>query len=238
MDAVRETRGRDARRALRRGAGRLALLALCWIVMTGGVFSGCKGLFTPAVPEAPTGPPLIPNYRSPELTLRTMKEALAAKARGSSAWLGAFADSSAPGVPGYHQFFDPTDLSVFGSSCGCQVPSDWSLTQEQTFYLQFLNVRPSDNYQAVFDSVADNPDPPPTDDTHAVLHRHYQLIATSPDGNSTLIIAIGYADLTLTKVGDQWLITRWDDHVDPLVTANPIDPYQLTLGRRRLEASQ
>lgn len=206
--------------------------------MTGGVFSGCKGLFTPAIPPRPDPgsiPP--PNYASPESTLKTMKNGLAAKAQGSGHWLGAFADSSAPGVPGYHQFFDPFDVDAFVTNCGCQAPSDWSLPQEQTFYFQFLGVRPGDTYGAVFDSVDSNPDPLPAS-TQAILHRHYLVIATSPDGNSTLIIAIGYADLTFAKVGDRWLIRRWDDHVDPAVGVNPVDPYQLTLGRRRLESSQ
>jgi hypothetical protein len=223
---------------IKRRAGPLALLALCWCAMTGGVFSGCKGLFTPAVPEAPAGAVVIPNYRSPQLTLRTMQDAMAAKALGGTAWLGAFADSTSPQTPAYHHFFDAADVSVFSAQCQCLPPSDWSWSQEQQFFLQFLNVRPGDNYVAVFDPIVENPDPPETEN-EALLYRRYRVIAASPDETSTLIIATGTADITFTKTtGDNWLITRWVDHVDPDVGPTPVDPYQISLGRHRLEASR
>jgi hypothetical protein len=217
---------------------RLALLALVWGALTGHVFSGCKGLFSPAVPEPPSGPPIVLDYRSPEATLRTMAAGIQAKGPGASAWFGAFADSTRPDDgTGYHQFFDQADKSAFESSCGCEAPTDWRLSQEQTFFLEFLNVRPSDDYLAVFDSVETNPDPP-AGDTEALLFRRYRVLATSTDGNTTTIIAIGFADLIFTKKASSWLITRWVDHVDPDVGVNPTDPEQLTLGRRRLEASR
>ncbi|MBI3539674.1 MAG: hypothetical protein HY076_05325 [Candidatus Eisenbacteria bacterium] len=221
-----------------RTIARLMLLAFCWAAMTGLSTRGCTGLFTPAKPETGGAPVVIPNYRTPEATLSTLTKALNAKANGSAAWLGAFSDSTGPGVPAYHQFFDLTDLTVFQSSCQCLAPTDWGVTQEQAFYLQFLNVRPSDTYSMSFEVVDSNPDQPPGD-TQAVLHRHYHVYATSPDQSSTQIIAIGYCDLILTAVSsDRWLVTRWDDHLDPAVGSNPVDPYQLSLGRRRLESSQ
>lgn len=219
--------------------GRLALLALVWCTLTGGVFSGCRGLFTPAVPEPPSDPPIVPNFRSPEATLNTMRQGLAAKARGASAWLGAFADSTGPGDgPAFHQFFDPADLAFFQGACQCQAPSDWRVNQEQDFFVAFLDVRPADDYQVEFTVVDANPDPPPTD-TQAILHRRYRVLAVSPDGSGAIVIATGYADLTFTKLtADDWLITRWDDHVDPEVGVNPSDPYLLSLGRRRLESTR
>jgi hypothetical protein len=218
---------------------RLALLAVSWCMMTGGAFSGCRGLFTPAIPEPPTGNPIVVDYRSPEATLRTMKLGIAAKGQGASAWLGAFPDSLRPeDGPGYHQIFDPADKSLFEAACGCLAPGDWRTSQEQDFYLSFLEVRLSDAYVAVFDSIDALPDGTPTAST-ALLHRRYAVYANAPDGNTTLIIAIGYADLTFTKLtGDRWLITRWEDHVDPAVGVNPSDPYQLSLGRRRLESTR
>jgi hypothetical protein len=217
----------------------LALLAASWCLTTGAVIGGCHGLFTPAIPEPPNGKPIIVNYRSPEATLNTMELGIAAKGQGASAWLGAFADSSQPqDGPGYHQFFDPADLAFFEGACQCQAPRDWGISQEQTFYLSLLDVRPGDTYAAVFDSMDTLPDLPPNE-TNAILHRQYHVLANAPDGNSTIIIAIGFADLTFTKFsGDRWLITRWDDHVDPAVGVNPSDPYQLTLGRRRLESAR
>ena len=227
------------RRSIIRGLPRLALLALAWCTLTGGVFSGCRGLFTPAIPEPPTGRPIVPDYRSPEATLRTMALGIQAKGQGASAWLGAFADSTRPeDGPAYHQFFDPADLEFDQGTCGCEAPTDWRTSQEQEFYLEFLSVRPSDEYAAIFDSVETRPDPT-AGDTEAVLHRRYLVLATALDGNSTQVIAVGFADLTFTKVAaGRWLITRWEDHVDPDVGVNPSDPEQLTLGRRRLESTR
>lgn len=218
---------------------RLALLALAWCVMTGAVFGGCKGLFTPAIPEPPSGRPIVPDYRTPEATLNTMRQAIAAKALGSSAWLGAFRDSTRPeDTPAYHQVFDAVDLDFFEGGCQCAAPSDWRASHEQNFYATFLNVRPGDDYAALFEPWDENPDDVPGDDT-AVLHRRYTVLATAPDGNSTLVIAVGYADLTFTRVSaDRWLITRWVDHLDPDVGVNPTDPYQLSLGRQRLESTR
>jgi hypothetical protein len=105
---------------------------------------------------------------------------------------------------------------------------------ERQFYQDFMNLSVSANYIAVFDSVANTPDPQPGD-TEAILYRRYRVLATEQDGN-TSIIAVGFADLTFAKIStDRWLITRWVDHVDPAVGANPLDPEQKTLGRRRLE---
>ena len=228
-----------SRRAIARTLPRLALLALAWFTLSGHVFSGCKGLFKPAVPEPPSGPPIQLDYSSPEATLKTMQEGIQAKGQGASAWLGGFADSTRPDDPiGYHQIFDSADLQFFVSACHCEAPSDWRWLQEQQFYLEFISVRPSDEYSAKFDSLKGLPDDPPGD-REAVLHRGYLVTANSVAGSDTTIIGIGTADLTFTKVpSGQWLITRWVDHVDPTIGVNPNDPDQLTLGRRRLESTR
>jgi hypothetical protein len=201
--------------------------------MTGGVFSGCNGLFTPAIPEPPSGRPIVPHYETVEATLNTMKLAIAAKGQqGNSAWLGAFDEQ------GYHQDFDDRDVSVFEGACQCKAPKDWGFAQEQNFYLSFIAVRPSDEYVAMFDSVENDPDTPPAPGAPQVIHRHYQVLANAPDGNSTLIIAIGKVDLTFTESSGRWLVTRWADRVDSTVTEHPVDPWQLTFGRRRLESTQ
>ncbi len=220
-------------------ARALLALALVWLTLTGGVFSGCRGLFTPAIPEPPSGRPIVVDYRSPDATLRTMAQGIQAKGQGASAWLGAFADSSRPeDGPGYHQFFDPNDLAFFQSACGCEAPTSWRNSQEQAFFLEFIGVRPSDDYAILFEEIEQEPDPP-AEDALAVLHRRYRVLATSPDGNSTRIIAIGLVSLTVSKIAaDRWLITRWQDRVDPAVGVNPTDPDQLSLGRRRLESTR
>ena len=138
-------------RVIRRAVPRLALLAVVWGTLTGGVFSGCRGLFTPAIPEPPTGPPLRLDYTTPEAALVTMRLGIEAKGRGSQAWLGAFADPTRGDSVEYHQVFDPADLSFYEGSCQCQVAADWRLPQEREFYSYFLNVRQRDEYTAAFD---------------------------------------------------------------------------------------
>lgn len=223
----------------RRRLSRLALLAIAWSAMSGHAFSGCKSLFSPAVPEPPSGRPIVLDYRSPQNTLRTMEAGIAAKAQGSSAWLGAFPDSLRPeDGPGYHQIFDPADVAYFEGVCQCETPNDWRFSQEQNFYLSLLDVRPNEEYQAEFRAVEAFPDQE-AGDTQAVLYRQYIFQAVSADGNLRTVFAVGYASLTFTKVAaDKWLITRWEDHVDPAVGVNPLDGYQLTLGRRRLGSTR
>lgn len=218
------------RRPIARGIPRLALLALAWCTLTGGVFSGCNGLFTPATAERPSTPPIIPNYRRPDLTLQTMIEAIQAKDQGADAWVGAFADSSSPADgPGFHLIFDPNDVLV----CDCPEPTVWRATDERQFYLEFVRLRPSAVYSATFVLNQDFPDPA-TFEAQVVFTRDYTVFATEEDGNSS-IIAVGRADLTFTQVStDRWLLTRWVDHVSEF-GANPLDPDLLSLGRRRLE---
>lgn len=224
------------RRAMARGGQRLALLALAWCTITGGVFGGCRGLFTPAIPEPPRGQPIIPNYRDPEATLRTMEKAMQAKGDGAAAWLGAFADPSRPeDGPAYLQLFDPADLAFFQGACTCEVPTSSGFRQEELFYHGFLNELPSDTRVAFFDSVVTAPPDPQPTDTEALLYRSYRVEATAQDG-STRIIAVGFANLTFTKnAAGNWLITRWNDHFDPAVGVDPSDQMHVTLGRRRLE---
>ena len=162
----------------RRALPRLALLVLAWSTLTGGVFSGGCGLFTPAVPEPPSGRPIVLDYRSPEATLRTMALGIESKGQGASAWLGAFADSSRPeDGPGYHQFFDPADVEFYEGACGCEAPTSWRNSQEQAFYLEFLSVLlgdrpslPSEASAALFGQIPLGRFGHPDDVAHAVLY--------------------------------------------------------------------
>jgi hypothetical protein len=224
------------RRALTRLLPRLALLLLAWFTLSGHALSGCKGLFTPAVPEPPTGPPVEHDYSSPEATLRTMAEGMAAKGQGSSAWQGAFADSTSPDDDfGYHQIFDPDVLTAFVQSGGT-APTDWRWKEEGFFFQDFTStVHTSDSFEANFDSLAFPQDPPAGAD-EALVYRSYKVVARPVDSPDSTIIAIGTADLTFRRTRtNQWLITRWVDHVDPAVGLNPADQEQVTLGRRRLD---
>lgn len=225
-----------SRRARARMLPRLVLLAIAWFTLSGHVLSGCNGLFKPAVPDPPTGPPVLLDYSSPEATLKTMEQGIAAKGQGASAWKGAFADSVSPSDDfGYHQIFDPEVLAAFVQSGGT-APLDWGWPQEENFYLVFINsVHPSDNFEAKFDSL-DFPQDPPRGADEALLYRGYKLVARPVEGGDSTIIAIGTADLTFKRTRtNQWLIARWVDHFDPAVGLIPADQEQVTLGRRRLD---
>lgn len=223
------------RRSAPRRLMRLALLALVWGTLTGGVFSGGCHLFTPAVPETPTGPPIVVDYTTPEAALRTMARGMAGKAQGQQAWLGAFADPSRGDSVDYVCVFDPADLAYYQQVCQCTVSPDWrGVRREDQFYTAYIGLRPNEEYSVVFDSLDTDPDQPPVDHK-AIRYRHYEVSATDPDSRTRLVIGIGIARLTFTEVAaNHWAISRWEDQVDPEVGVNPTEEYMLTLGRRRM----
>jgi hypothetical protein len=210
--------------------GLCALLALLLAVAAGG----CN-YFRAAQPEAPTAQPFTPSYISPEATLQTMVDALADKAVtiGLTAYLGALAESTTTSTPGFHQLFWPTDAAAWESS-NHTVPPDWNLSLERNFYIFFVKLR-SDNYELEWAEDEDLADDQTADIAH--LHRHYRIRTLAvEDGSVTSTLAIGFADLTLVRFDDAWKITLWADRIDP--NADPNDPEQMTLGRRRLNTTQ
>jgi hypothetical protein len=190
--------------------------------MTGGVFGGCGHLFKPATPEAPTEKPVVLHYETVELTLKTMENGIAAKAGGVDAWLGAFDPTS------YQQVFDPDDVS----HCGCQAPTEWGYLAEQSAYLYLIGFRPADSYSLAFSAWPEAGAEPVATPDEATIFRRYQIVANSPDGNSSLIVAIGTVELTLKNIGGNWLITKWIDHRD-IKAAPDLE----TMGTRRLEST-
>jgi hypothetical protein len=220
---------------MRRFVVRLGVLGLSWLALTGGVFSGCRGLFTPSVPEPPSGPPLVVNYNTVLGTLNTMAAGIARKSQdGSSAYLGAFSDGSISGSAIYKQTFDPGVIQRCNQTAGCSV-SVWDYGEEVGFYAYLIGLRPTNTYTLNWQIDVARPDPP-SDGVTAEIHRHYQVVTLAPDGNTTDVVAIGYADMIFTKIASKWQITQWDDRVDPLIGVYPTNPEQLSLGARRLES--
>ena len=175
---------------------------------------------------------------SPTITLMALAAAIEAKdspfAYGQ--YYGCFADSADPGTPAYRQTFDPADVAFFESACACPAPTDWRLTQEMQFYTALVELAPNDEYAVAFDSVETRPDSPVTGDT-TTLHRRYEIRAVGVDRVVTTI-AIGFADLSFQRLADgRWVITRWDDHVDPAIGSNPPDATSYTMGSRRMQST-
>jgi len=132
---------------MRRMTTRLLLLALLWSLTTGGVFSGCRGLFSPATPQAPTstgGTTIALNYTSPEDALATLAAGIAAKGHGNGqeAYIKTFADVAVDGVA-FSATFDP-EVARRHEQSGREVPV-WDLALERNFYRFFVELR-SESY--------------------------------------------------------------------------------------------
>lgn len=200
----------------------------CAAVASLAALAGC-GYFQPTRPRPPIDDePLIGNYDSPAATLQTVADAIAAKGTGASVYRLAFADSTSPTTPAYHQFFAVEDEQEYKSTTHLDVPA-WTLNDEITFYSSFASYRP-DSYTVTWAQDPIHPDFP--DQNPAELHRRYTV--TAGRGAGAVVIAVGYADLQLVQGPDaQWRITIWEDRRDP--EANP-NLEQRTLGWRRLNS--
>jgi hypothetical protein len=203
--------------------------------------AGCD-LFKPETPEPPGGnvlPPVVElDYSSAEQTLTTIAAAIKAKdlGNGHRAFILAFADAELDSVPAYTASFDTADVNDFLLSTGRDSIETWTRDREGAFYTQFSNLRRS-AYVMQWDRwlEAGNDE---IDDVAglATLHRHYHVYAQS--GDASILIGVGLADIHFQRSprgGDteKWVITRWDDHIDPAQGEDPIE--NITFGARRLK---
>ena len=211
---------------------RFALLALAWLAATGHV--GMCDLFRPATPErGGTGNVILTNYTDPDSTLATMARGMAAKADGRDAYMGGVADTIRDSRS-FTATFDPAVLARYNSQPNAVPGYDpWTTDLERTVFLNFIQYK-SGEYAMTWGPDTFNPIDDRQPDS-AVLHRSYQITARL-DPTTTLIIAVGYADLTFVRTASgRWAITRWDDRVDPAYGgANPSNPDQVPYGWRRL----
>ena len=206
-----------------------ALLALAWLAASGHV--GMCDLFRPATPERGGGGTVIlTNYSDADSTLATMARGMSAKGDGRDAYMGGIADTLRDGRS-FTATFDPAVLARYNSQPGAVQGYDpWTADLERTVFVNFVQYRVTayvmtwgpDTFNPVDDRQPDS----------AVLHRHYQITSD----NGTLIIAVGYADLTFAHTpSGRWVLTRWNDRVDPAFGgANPSNPEQVPYGWRRL----
>lgn len=200
------------------------------------LLGGCD-YFRPAKPEPPGEIFFTPDYSSVEATLQTISDAVGDKARtiGLTAYAGAFAESTTTSTPGFHAFFSDQDENVWIGS-GHSLPADWNLPLERNFYIRFVGLR-GDTYQLEWGPDDENPDIDQGPDVK-IVSRHYVVRTLSEtDQSVTSTLAIGFAELTFVRGEDSnWRIRLWRDRIDP--NADPNDPEQITLGRRRLNTTQ
>jgi hypothetical protein len=204
-----------------------------WIsVLLLALLAGGCDYFKPAQPEPPANAPFTPNYTTPDAVLETMALAIRDKAGtiGLTAYTQAFAESTSASTPAYHQFFWPAEEQEWALHHSVPV---WNLTTERNFYVKLVGLFPA-AYELLWEPDQNLPDPIPTGDV-VYLHRHYLVHRVTENGDEIGKVARGFADLTLVRQGDEWKITIWQDRIDP--DADPNDPDQLTMGRRRLNTT-
>jgi hypothetical protein len=201
--------------------------------------TGCVNPFQPAKPENPTSAPVVPNFSTPDGLLNTIRLAIQNKgASGRNAYYDALGDSTAGATPSFYAVHDPAVVDAWRIIAQRDPPEPWWTWNEKRFYDYLISVLQQFTY--TFQWSPDNTQPiDRIDDVAgtATLHRYYVLQATSADEKIQTIIAIGYADLTLQRVGGRWYLIRWEDRVDPNIGVNPIDTRNRTMGWRRLDST-
>jgi len=217
---------------------RIAALLACFVCAS-GVLAGCTNLFAPRTPERPSQEGVPTNYSVADSTLETMARAIEAKAGGNarSAYLGALAVSQTDGHD-FYAYFDPAAAARWQAVTGGTLPDPWGLDREEIFFGHLSGLR-GQRYDFAWLVDVDHPNDEDLGPTQRLLHRQYVLTALPEGVGAPDTIAIGYADLTFIKsqTADKWVISRWQDRVDPAVGAFPANPDQLSFSARRLEIS-
>jgi hypothetical protein len=196
--------------------------------------TGCFESFRPAQPQplpGSGGGETIPlRYDSPETTLATIEAAVTAKGAGNakSAYLGGFANPATSDGVDFTTTFDPLVVERLIAE-NREVPV-WDYRLEGFFYSDFVLLRSAAYAMRWTAHPTAPPDVHNTED--ATLHRRYHVILVDDAGNNLGWIARGLADLYFRRVDGDWVIVRWEDHLDP--DADPNDLEQKSMGERRL----
>jgi hypothetical protein len=215
---------------------RLLLLGLPLLAMS------CVNPFTPAEPEPPDSSGVIEDYSTTDRLLFTMQLALASKtAGGTNAWLHAFAESTVATDNAYRAFYDPGVKASWLSDPRNTAPEPWDLRLERNLPTELSKVLLTYEFsfewaRDPFSPIDEDPGASTTIPPTVLFHRHYTLKATSPDGQLTDTLAIGYADLSLQRTARGWSIFRWEDRVDPVIGVLPASPDQHTMSWHRLNS--
>jgi hypothetical protein len=216
----------------------MRLLACTIALSVTTLLSGCTNPFTPATPEPPgAGGGVVEQFNSTENLLATVAAAMSVRGvSGQTAYYNALADSTGPGVFAFYAFHAPGDIDAWHAQTGLTPDPVWAQGQERPFFGYLGELAPGLTYAFTWtpDDLS-GLDPTPTE-TLAMVHRHYYLTASSSDFTSERIVAVGYADLYMQKVGARWFLYRWEDRIDPAYGANPSDPDAISMGRLRLNS--
>lgn len=206
-------------RPLRLALAPAAASALLAVLLVGG----CTNPFKPADPQPPSGEAIVEDFSSIDAMLNTMGTAIQTKStNGADTYIRTFADSLTSSDRAFRAFYDPAALAAWlAGSKGQTAPDPWTLANERGLHSRLSSIRQNDPY--VFNWIRDTKNSPGDQEIAPdvwSVHIHYTLYA-EPDGIDPVIIAIGYADLLIQKVGSRWSIFEWHDRVDPDYGVNP-----------------
>jgi hypothetical protein len=196
--------------------------------------TGCIGLFEPAKPDPPLSnncaSDFVADGSSPTTLLKTLTSAMKLRARGRCGYIAVFADSVTDRLP-YEATF-PGEIVAERERLHLPVPT-WRRTHELAFYDDFVEITSGaiDLKWTVYqESGSDSRDEATGDST---LHRRY--VVTTSGGAQTL--AAGVAHLRFRHLlSGHWVLTLWDDEIDPLQPGTDSERLDLTISQRRLEA--
>ena len=215
-----------------------ALVMLACLAGGGGLLGACTNPFAPRNPEPPSQGSLRTNYTEPDSTLGTMALAIEAKAGGNalSAYLGALADSIPDGQD-FFAYFDGAAAARWQNVTGRQLPDVWGVDLEERFFNHLPSLSAQRAYDFAWLEDVEHPNDEDLASGQKLLHRQYLLLAVPEGLGAPDTLAIGFADLTFIKsrTADKWVISRWQDRVDPAAGANPANTSHLSFSARRLE---
>ena len=170
--------------------------------------AGC-GLFSTRTPTAPgtvVGPP--PNFSLPESTLATLARSV--HGRNATNYGLCLADTAAEQRE-FHAAFDPADVTAFAQSGGTP-PSDWTRSQELTFFPQFIAYLPNSQYDVYLSVDTDRGGI--IDVGGATQKKIYNMHYRVWSGASP--VCAGSAGIALERVGGsgEYKVTYWEDRRD------------------------
>lgn len=174
--------------------------------------AGCS-LFSTRSPTAPNNgvAELPPNFSLPESTLATLTRSV--HSRNTSNYGLCLADTAADQRE-FHATFDIADLTAFSQGGGTP-PTDWTRTQELSFFPQFVAYLPNAQYDVFLTTDVERGGLEDIGGPTAkkIYNLHYRVWSGATS------VCAGSAGIALERVGSsgEYKVTFWDDRRD---TAN------------------
>jgi hypothetical protein len=203
--------------------------------------TSCRNLLGPNKAEPPSTDEgsytVTVDFASPEGVLATVADAIRARGRpgnGAAAYISSFANPD-DGIP-FTVTFDP-DVVVNRQNAGKRWPDPWLRTHESQFYTHLVSLKANDEYSMLWTNYAGAPaDEVDESDNVVTLHRQYRVQGLEADDVTEDPIAFGRATLVLQQASpNRWLITSWQDTIDPTAGPDPSEAGDRSFSRLRID---